>query len=70
MDGRVPITEANDVLEVMLPSVEAHTVGGMVISHLRHIPTEGEYVIQAGYRFTVEQTTERGIAKLRVERSG
>jgi len=70
MDGRVPITEANDVLEVMLPSVEAHTVGGMVTSHLRHIPTEGEYVIQAGYRFTVEQTTERGIAKLRVERSG
>lgn len=70
MDGRVPITEVNDVLEVMLPSVEAHTIGGMVISHLRHIPTEGEYVIQAGYRFTVEQTTERGIAKLRVERSG
>jgi len=70
MDGRVPITEANDVLEVMLPSVEAHTIGGMVISHLRHIPTEGEYVIQAGYRFTVEQTTERGIAKLRVERNG
>jgi CBS domain containing-hemolysin-like protein len=70
MDGRVPIVEANAALDVVLPPIEAHTVGGMVISHLRHIPTEGEYVIQAGYRFTVVQSTERGIGKLRVEKSG
>ena len=70
LDGRVPITEANDVLGVMLPSVEAHTVGGMVISHLRHIPVEGEFVISTGYRFTVEEATDRGIQKLRVERAG
>jgi len=69
MDGRVPIPEANAALDVVLPSVEAHTVGGMVISHLRHIPTVGEHVIQEGYCFTVEQTTETGIAKLRVEKS-
>jgi putative hemolysin len=70
MDGRVPITEVNEMLDVVLPSAEAHTVGGMVISHLRHIPSEGEYVIQAGHRFTVEQTTERGVVKLRVEKIG
>ncbi|WP_126455033.1 hemolysin family protein [Sulfuriflexus mobilis] len=70
MEGRVPITEASAVLDVVLPSLEAHTIGGMVISHLRHIPTEGECVLQSGYRFTVEQTTERGIGKLRVEKSG
>ncbi|MFC1589130.1 hemolysin family protein [Pseudomonadota bacterium] len=70
MDGRVPITEAGEVLDAVLPSVEAHTIGGMVISHLRHIPTAGEYVVLGDYRFTVEAVTERGIQKLRVERVG
>lgn len=70
MDGRVPITEASAALDVALPSDEAHTVAGMVISHLRHIPLPGESVFQAGYRFTVEEVSERGIKKLRVERAG
>jgi CBS domain containing-hemolysin-like protein len=70
MDGRVPINEASDRLEVKLPSVDAHTVGGLVISHLRHIPVKGESVIQAGYRFVVEDVNDRGILQLRVERVG
>lgn len=70
MDGRVSITEASAVLGVALPSVDAHTVGGMVIAYLRHIPEEGERVIQAGYSFTVEQATGWGVGKLRVERTG
>lgn len=70
MDGRVPITEASAVLGVPLLSLEAHTIGGMVISHLRHIPEQGESVIQAGFRFSVEEVSDRGIQKLRVERAG
>ena len=70
MDGRVSITEASAVLGVSLPPVEAHTIGGMVIALLRHIPAEGESVIQAGYCFTVEKTTGWGIGKLRIEKSG
>jgi CBS domain containing-hemolysin-like protein len=70
MDGRVPITEASAALDVPLLSLEAHTVGGMVISHLRHIPEQGESVIQAGHRFSVEEVNDRGIQKLRVERVG
>jgi CBS domain containing-hemolysin-like protein len=70
MDGRVPITEASAVLGVALPPVEAHTIGGMVIAHLRHIPADGESVIQAGYCFTVEQATGWGIGKLRIEKTG
>jgi len=70
MDGRVPLNEASDKLEVQLTSVDSHTVGGMVISHLRHIPVQGEFVIQAGYRFVVEEVNDRGILKLRVERAG
>lgn len=68
IDGRMPITEASAALDVVLPSVEAHTIGGLVISHLHHLPKEGEFVLQSGYRFQVEQATDRGIAKLRVEK--
>ena len=70
MDGRVAITDANAALDINLASAEAHTVGGMVISHLRHLPNPGEYVIQAGYRFSVEEVSDRGIRKLRVDYVG
>ena len=63
-------TEASAMLEVSLPTAQAHTVGGMVISFLRHIPHKGESVIQAGYRFLVEEVKERGIQKLRVTHTG
>jgi CBS domain containing-hemolysin-like protein len=70
MDGRLPITEASTVLDMALSSAGAHTIGGMVTANLRHIPAIGEYVIQGGYRFTVEQVNDRRIHKLRVERAG
>jgi len=34
----------------------------------RHIPTEGEYIVESGYRLTVIQATERGAIRLKVER--
>lgn len=70
MDGRVPISEASVILRTSLPETQAHTVGGMVTASLRHIPGVGASVIQAGYRFTVEEVNERGIQKLRVEPAG
>ncbi|MDX1697794.1 MAG: hemolysin family protein [Thiohalobacterales bacterium] len=68
MDGRLPLSELSDTLEVQLPSLDAHTVGGMVIAHLRHIPKAGEFVQLEGFRFTVLETGEPGIHTLRVER--
>lgn len=68
MDGRVPITEASALLKVELPSVKAHTIGGMVIANLRHIPKVGECIIQAGYQFSVHEVSERQIKKIRVVR--
>jgi len=67
MDSRLSISEANDVLAVDLPTTEFHTVGGLVLARLRHIPVEGEFVVEAGYRFTVAEASERAIVKLRVE---
>jgi CBS domain containing-hemolysin-like protein len=70
MDSRFPISEANEVLGTSLPATESHTIGGLVMARLRHIPSEGEFIEEAGYRFTVEQATERSVVKLRVERIG
>jgi CBS domain containing-hemolysin-like protein len=68
MDSRFPISEANEVLGTSLPATESHTIGGLVMARLRHIPKEGEFIEEAGCRFTVEQATERTVVKLRVER--
>ena len=67
MDSRLPISEASDVLNTELPTKESHTIGGLVLARLRHIPKEGEFAIISGYRFTVKEATERAIIKLRVE---
>ena len=68
MDARLPISEANEVLFTELPSVETHTIGGLLASRLRRIPVVGDSITEAGYRFTVEDATERSAVKLRVER--
>jgi CBS domain containing-hemolysin-like protein len=70
MDSRFPISETNEVLGISLPATESHTIGGLVMARLRHIPKKGEFIEEAGYRFSVEQATERSVVKLRVERIG
>ncbi|MEN8175667.1 MAG: hemolysin family protein [Pseudomonadota bacterium] len=68
MDSRLPISEVNEVLGVTIPTSKYHTLGGLVLAHLKHIPSQGEYIIESNYRFTVDQASERSIIKLRVER--
>jgi CBS domain containing-hemolysin-like protein len=67
MDSRLPISEANEILRTLLPTTEFHTVGGLVLARLRHIPKEGEFIVEDGYRFTVVEASDRSIVKLRVE---
>jgi len=67
MDARLPLSEASEVLTVPMPIGESHTIGGLVMSRLRHIPRKGESVTEAGYRFTVEEANERAIVNLKVE---
>ncbi len=67
MDSRFPVSEANEILGISLPTTEIHTLGGLILSRLRRIPAEGEYIVESGYRFTVAEATPRAIVKLRVE---
>ncbi len=70
IDSRFPISEANEVFGTGLLAVESHTIGGLVMARLHHIPKKGEFIEEAGYRFTVEKATERSVISLRVERIG
>lgn len=70
MDGRLPLVEADDVLNVKLPLAESHTVGGLIIARLRHLPEVGESIVASGYRFTVEETSDSAVKKVRVEPAG
>ncbi|MCP4900290.1 MAG: hypothetical protein GY906_25250 [bacterium] len=67
MDSRLPVSEVNEVLAVDLSSKETHTIGGLVMARLRHIPLEGEFIVEAGCRFVVDSAAERTVLKLRVE---
>jgi len=67
MDARLPISEVNELLGTSLPAIESHTIGGLMMARLRHIPAEGEYIVESGFKFMVTETTDRAVVKLRVE---
>ena len=68
MSGRTPISEVNDILYVKFPVEEAHTIGGLITSRLRHIPREGDSIVEQGHRISVLEADERSVIKVRVER--
>ena len=68
IDSRLSVSEINELLEVNLNTKVAHTIGGLVMSQLGHIPDQGEFMIEQGYKFSVEERTERAIVSLKVER--
>lgn len=68
MSGRMPISEANDILYAKFPAEEAHTIGGLIISRLRHIPAVGDSIVEQGHRLSVLEADDRTVIKVRVER--
>ncbi len=67
MSGRTPISEVNDILYANFPAEEAHTIGGLIVSRVKSIPQEGEYIEENGYRLTVIEADARSIIKVRLE---
>ena len=63
--GSMPVDEMAEILGVTLPESRSyHTVGGLVISELQHLPTTGEHVETFGWRFEVIDLDERRIDKV------
>ena len=68
MDARLPIADVNDILATTISTAAAHTIGGLIVARLRHVPKVGESIIEAGFRFSVEQATDRAITRVHVSR--
>lgn len=67
LDGRVSISQVNDLLAMQLPSKESHTIGGFVTAELRHLPVVDETVDAGGYRFRVVEATGRFVKTIHAE---
>ena len=67
MDSRMSVSEVNDILNINLNTKVSHTIGGLVMSQLGHIPETGEKIVEQGYSFCVDETTERAVVRLKVE---
>lgn len=63
--GSMPVDEMAEVLSVTLPESRSyHTVGGLVISEIQHLPNTGEHVDALGWRFEVVDLDGRRIDKV------
>lgn len=67
LDAGTPLAEIGELLDIDLPTREFHTVGGLLTSRLRRIPTIGDTIEEGGYRFTVVDATSRAASRIRVE---
>jgi CBS domain containing-hemolysin-like protein len=67
MDARLPVSEVNDLVGLNLSAGDYRTIGGMLLTQLRRIPRQGDFVIESGYRFTVEEATEKEVVRVRAE---
>jgi putative hemolysin len=70
VSGSMPVDELLDELGIKARLEEsAHTAAGLVIAALKHLPSVGESVVIAGWRFEVVDLDARRIDKLLVQRA-
>jgi len=63
--GRVTISEFNEITGSRLSDEHADTLGGYIYGELGRVPQPGEVVSQSGVSFTVEEVVGRRIKKVR-----
>ncbi len=68
VDGGLRIDEANEELDLGLPSGQYETVAGFVLSLLGHIPKEGEQIIHDNLRLVVAEMEGVKIEKVLISR--
>jgi CBS domain containing-hemolysin-like protein len=67
VNARMPIDEVNELLDDnQLPEGDWDTVGGLMLSQLGHVPTEGEEVHCDGHRLVAEHVQGRRIGRVRI----
>ena len=68
IDAGMTIHDANDQLALALPEGDYETVAGFVLSHLGHIPKEGEQFTYNGLRVAVTKVLGRKVEVVTVTR--
>jgi magnesium and cobalt exporter, CNNM family len=68
VDGKMPIDEVNELLDVELPDDEWDTIAGLMLDLVGAIPTEGQEVRFNGLDFKAERVKGRRIAKVLITR--
>ncbi|MHC4940184.1 MAG: hemolysin family protein [Planctomycetota bacterium] len=67
VEGKTHIDDLNDALDIDLPeSEEYETVGGLLFTRLGRVPSPGEHWDHEGVRFTVLDSDERRVHRVKV----
>jgi CBS domain containing-hemolysin-like protein len=69
VSGRMGVEDLEALLQVRLKEPQCHTVAGLVLKHLGHIPKEGEELELKGFRLVVEKAGGTRVHAIRVERA-
>ena len=66
VNGRVPQSQLEQLLDIELPKGDWNTVGGLIFTQVGHLPEEGERLEIGNCRFFVERIAGQRIARVRV----
>lgn len=66
VDGRILISELNDIAGLSLPEGDFDTVAGLVFDRFGRVPAEGEHTDADGYVLKVERVQARRITRVHV----
>lgn len=68
VDAKIPIDEADELLDHELPRGEYDTIGGLMYSRFGDVPSRGEAVDFEGFRFIIEHLDGHRIIRVRIIR--
>jgi len=68
VNGKVSLSELEDLVGERLPDGDWSTVGGLIFSTLGHVPAEGEEIELPNHRLIVERVQGRRIARVHMSR--
>jgi len=66
VDGRMPVSELNDELDLNIPDDDWDTVAGFVFNTLGRVPDVGDEIDHDGWRFITTEVEGRRIRRVRV----
>ena len=68
--GKVPVTEVNQIVgcELIPPSVDYDTIGGLIINQAGSIPKEGYSFSLNNYKLTVKEVLKKRIKRIEIDK--